>query len=179
MGLYRKQRPRAGRRYIAVRFKTWAQQRPALSGGVNPGFQWSRDFKGNNCFNATNRRQYSTFEACTHGTSLYLTEPARLCANVQLSVGAGTTRGCGKTIKIIDQDEVNAGYCIDWRYITRDGNWVMVADTHRDIQRGGWGFIRRGAFAKGRTKDFTAGVNNGAWPGITERGTCNNPAATP
>jgi hypothetical protein len=56
-----------------------------------------------------------------------------------------------------------SGYCVDWRYVTRDRHWVMVRDTHRSIKRGGWVFIPVGAFDPDRSK----------WKRLNERGTCN------
>ena len=36
-----------------------------------------------------------------------------------------------------------AGRCVEWRYVTKDGNWVMVKDRKYPDQQGSWGFIRR------------------------------------
>jgi hypothetical protein len=49
-------------------------------------------------------------------------------------------------------DEQASGYCVDWRYVTRDRRWVMVRDTHRTIQRGGWVFMPLSSFEPDREK---------------------------
>lgn len=137
------------------------------------------DFKGNNCFQAGTRKpvmKNGKRQACGHGTAIRLERASFLCPDVGLNLGTGKTRGC-RTKRI---RSLAAGACVDWRYITRDGNYVMVTDTgntDNKIQRGGWGFVPRGAFAKHRLRDYVEGQNTGGWPGIYQRGTCANPNA--
>ncbi|HEX8083381.1 MAG TPA: hypothetical protein VF529_03765 [Solirubrobacteraceae bacterium] len=57
-----------------------------------------------------------------------------------------------------------SGYCVDWRYITRDRHWVMVRDTHRTNLRGGWVFMRLRSFEQNRSM----------WKAYDERGTCSS-----
>lgn len=153
---------------------------PAVSSG--PPFDWSRfqfpDFKGNNCFQASTEKPLykanGRRDACGGGTALFLERAADLCPDVGLNINTGRTRGC-RTNRI---RRLSAGSCVDWRYLTRDGNWVMVTDTfnsNNQTQRGGWGFVPRSAFSAARKNRYRDGENTGGWPGYLQRGTCANP----
>jgi hypothetical protein len=39
-----------------------------------------------------------------------------------------------------------AGYCVEWRYVTRDGRWVMAKDRNVADIDGTWTFMERSAF---------------------------------
>lgn len=95
-----------------------------------------------------------------------------MCAQVGLLPGPKRTSAkCAEkdVVKRLTKRSEWSGYCVDWRYVTRDRRWVMVRDTSRDISRAGWVFVPRSALAADR----------GTWPayrtyeGGPGRGTCN------
>jgi len=82
----------------------------------------------------------------------------------------GSGFGCRRSIGAL-----GAGTCVNWRYLTKDGNFVVVRLSDRKLNRGGWVFIDTNAFSKARLRDFKPNENTGGWPGFYERGTCDNP----
>ncbi len=106
---------------------------------------------------------------------IYLSGPSFQCADVSLLPDPTTTRPTCKDADIIKRLGGNEwkGYCVDWRYVTKDGRWVLARDTTagRDVVDGGWVFMPRSSFAQDR----------GSWPafdvGVVGRGggreTCN------
>ncbi|MBA2717446.1 MAG: fibronectin type III domain-containing protein [Propionibacteriales bacterium] len=139
------------------------------------GRRAGRLVRGNNCFRDDGTWLRAGGEGCDHGTAIYLAGPSFQCADVSLLPDASSTRascGDGDVIKRLGGDEWK-GYCVDWRYVTKDGRWVLVRDTTagRDVIDGGWVFMPRSSFAQDR----------GSWPAFDVgvigrgggRGTCN------
>ncbi len=96
-----------------------------------------------------------------------MTGPTVECADVGLTVSGTTDPTCAQknVIRNLDKRSEWSGYCVNWRYVTKDKQWVMVRD-NREIYRGGWVFIKPDA--------LTADREN--WPGINDRGTCRQEA---
>jgi hypothetical protein len=80
---------------------------------------------------------------CTHGTMVYLTHSAEICADVGLTLIGVTSPGCVASM----DDTLSAGTCVKWRYITTDNRWVMVSDERRTNKAGRWFFIKRSSLA--------------------------------
>jgi hypothetical protein len=102
---------------------------------------------GNNCFLQDGRLLPIGRGTCDRGTAIHLRSAAGECTDVGLQAD-GDTRGC-KPEDVIRQ-VVPAGTCVNWRYVTKDRQWVMVRDPQRPIQRGGWVFIPETAFEPDR-----------------------------
>ena len=126
--------------------------------------------RGNNCFNGNGSYRKvgdddNPAKRCTHGTAIRLDGPAVQCMNVYSIPDGQTIEHCNEkdVIRRLNQQSEWSGYCVNWRYVTKDRRWVMVRDTHRPIERGGWVYMNISAFAPNRTQ----------WPAYDERGTCN------
>ena len=121
--------------------------------------------RGNNCQNASGNWRRVGKNTCDHGTGLFMVRPGIQCANVYAIPDGNTNPKCKKRdiVDTIGEGEWS-GYCVDWRYITRDRDWVMVRDTHRTNLRGGWVFMRLRSFEQNRS----------LWKAYDERGTCNS-----
>jgi hypothetical protein len=86
------------------------------------------------------------------------------CANVYVLPDGNTRSSCKDedVIRNLNTTSEWSGHCVNWRYVTKDRQWVMVRDP-RDIHYGGWVFIRISSLA----------ANRGTWPSYYERGgTC-------
>jgi hypothetical protein len=103
--------------------------------------------RGNNCFLQDGRWLAPGRGSCDRGTAIHLRSAAGECTDVGLRTDGGT-RGC-KPEDVIRQ-VLPAGTCVNWRYVTKDRQWVMVRDPQRPIQRGGWVFIPESAFEPDR-----------------------------
>ena len=126
--------------------------------------------RGNNCFNASGTYRRPGAGTCDRGTAIYLVGPTVECANVYV-IPSGTTRdGCARedVVRTLNQSSEWSGYCVNWRYVTRDRKWVMVRDPRR-LNRGGWVFIRLGSLAS----------NRGTWPSYDHNDDPNRPATCP
>jgi hypothetical protein len=53
--------------------------------------------------------------------------------------------------------ELQAGACVEWRYITHDNQWALVKDRNRNDALSSWAFIDRRAIAP---KEGLANMNN-------------------
>jgi hypothetical protein len=105
-----------------------------------------------------------TRSTCSRGTAIYLDGPTVECANVGVLPDGDTQSSCKQqdVVDNLDQDSEWRGHCVNWRYVTKDRQWVMVREPG-DIHYGKWVFIRISALAKDRT----------TWPSYDERGgTC-------
>jgi len=81
-------------------------------------------------FNCTN---------CAGPRAVRLTAPANQWTNVQPWNNPTT----GPYINLRSRP---AGYCVEWRYVTRDGRWVMAKDRFVPNEQGSWVFIERSSF---------------------------------
>jgi hypothetical protein len=81
-------------------------------------------------FNCTN---------CNGGHAVLLSAPANRWTNVQpwLNPTGGPYINLGSR---------PAGYCVEWRYVTRDGRWVMAKDRSVADIDGSWAFMERSSF---------------------------------
>jgi hypothetical protein len=77
-----------------------------------------------------------------------------------------TTKNCRSqdVIRNLESRSEWEGYCVNWRYVTRDRRWVMVRDTNRLDTRGVWVFIRASSLDRDRSK----------WGGIGKNDHCPN-----
>ncbi len=75
-----------------------------------------------------------------------------MCANVFVLPEGKTIKNCRDqdVVRDLDQRSESEGYCVNWRYVTKDRRWVMVRDTNRSINRGGWVFIKASALPSNR-----------------------------
>jgi hypothetical protein len=96
---------------------------------------------------------------CDRGTAMTVVRTGVQCANVYAIPDGRTLTKC-KDKDIIKT--VDPGYCVDWRYVTRDRRWVMVRDTSRNNNRAGWVFMPITSFRRDR----------GTWS-YYNHGTCN------
>jgi len=128
-------------------------------GGVRAGAL----VRGNNCFNASGTWRTIGAGTCDHGTQTYLAGPTVECANVFVLPDGNTRSSCRSqdVIRTLDTKAEWGRYCVNWRYVTRDRQWVMVRDP-RTLNRGGWAYIKLTALDADR----------GRWPAYDERGTC-------
>jgi tungstate transport system substrate-binding protein len=94
--------------------------------------------------------------SCSRGTPVYVQSDTPECANVGLNPVTGASvpplsHVGGDACPAGSQDSqvgaLRAGRCVEWRYITTDGRWVMVRDPLRHHQRASWLFIERGALS--------------------------------
>jgi YD repeat-containing protein len=138
----------------------WQQYQAAPFGGQ----RGIHTVRGNNCFSYNGTYLKPGKDSCERGTAIYLDGPTVECANVYVLPNGQTRSSCKSedVIRNLDTSSEWSGYCVNWRYVTKDRQWVMVRDT-RDIHYGGWVFIRISALAHDRT----------TWPSYEERGgTC-------
>ncbi len=90
----------------------------------------------------------------TSPPSFYMTGPGVQCASVYTNLSSGLTRVTCKpndVVRNLDTQSEWSGYCVNWRYVTRDHKWLMVRDT-RDIHYGGWVFMPLKSFDSDRSK---------------------------
>lgn len=105
---------------------------------------------------------------CSHGTMVYLTDSAEICADVALTPLGQTSSDCVASMN----DTLSAGTCVKWRYITSDNKWVMVSDERRTNQAGRWFFIKRSSLASNarRLPNILTHGRQGNCPGALPRG---------
>lgn len=115
--------------------------------------------RGNNCFNVSGA--YMQIRNCTSGSKIYLKGPTEICANVFVLPDGKTTKNCRSQDVIRDLNSRSEweGYCVNWRYVTKDRRWVMVRDTNRVDTRGVWVFIRASALDRNRANWGGMGEN--------------------
>jgi YD repeat-containing protein len=138
----------------------WQQYQSAPFGGE----RGIHAVRGNNCFSYNGTYIKPGKDSCERGTRIYLDGPTVECANVYMLPKGETRSSCKREdiIRDLDQQSEWSGYCVNWRYVTKDRQWVMVRDP-REAHYGGWVYIRISALAKDRT----------TWPSYEERGgTC-------
>jgi YD repeat-containing protein len=105
---------------------------------------------------------------CTHGTMVYLTHAAEMCADVAMTPMGQTDTDCVAPIG----DTLSAGTCVKWRYITSDNKWVMISDERRTNQAGRWVFIPRTSLVANarRLPNILTHGRQGNCPGSLPRG---------
>lgn len=83
---------------------------------------------------------------CVHGSEIYTIRGADVCAHVGLEID-GSSHGCLQQVQ--DKNggtlHLEAGSCVEWRYITSDNNWVMVEIRGRSNTLASWVFLPRNA----------------------------------
>jgi hypothetical protein len=106
--------------------------------------------RGNNCFSEHGTPML--IANCHSGSKIYLTGPTVECANVYAIPDGKTIKTCHNedVVRYLANRDDWSGYCVNWRYVTRDRRWVMVRDTNRSINRGGWVFISTSALPRDR-----------------------------
>jgi hypothetical protein len=108
--------------------------------------------RGNNCQNESGTFKQPGGLLCNRGTAIYLTGPTVECADVDVLPAGNTKDDCdpADTIRTLNTEHEWSGYCVAWRYVTKDRKWVMVRDP-RNMITGGWVFIRLSSLAKDRS----------------------------
>lgn len=89
---------------------------------------------------------------CDHGTAIYLERNTYSCLNVY-PAPSGNTQDCGSANS---WRSYARGACVEWRYVTKNNDFVMVKDRSRPNFQGSWLFLPRSAFA----------ANFNDWPNI-------------
>jgi hypothetical protein len=137
-------------------FRQW--QAPPFGGRLG-----GKLVRGNNCYNESGTWRTPGAGTCDRGTAIFLTGPTVECANVFVIPDGNTQPSCRSedVIRTLNTQAEWSGYCVNWRYVTRDRQWVMVRDP-RTLNRGGWVFIRLSALNPDR----------GTWMAYDKRGTC-------
>jgi hypothetical protein len=110
--------------------------------------------RGNNCFNKSGTYRRPGKNTCDRGTAVFLTGPTVECANVYVVPdGTSTSSQCAQKdiVRNLNTSSEWGNYCVSWRYVTRDRQWVLVRD-QRAINRGGWVYIRTSALPAQRTQ---------------------------
>jgi hypothetical protein len=114
--------------------------------------------RGNNCFLADGTYVKPGLGRCDRGTAIYLDGPTVECANVYVLPDGNTRSSCKQedVIRNLNTTSEWSGHCVNWRYVTKDRQWVMVRDP-RDIHYGG------GSSSGSRRWPPTAEHETGVW----------------
>jgi hypothetical protein len=80
---------------------------------------------------------------CNGGTRTDLQTPAEMYANVDLTPDGNTSTSGVHALGLLP-----ATWCVEWRYITKDGRWAMVKVRSRPNGSASWVFIKASALVQ-------------------------------